>query len=132
MASTAISPDIVKSKAIRWSMLISCVICMILIANLQYGWTLLVNPINKAHHWSIVSIQFAFSVFIALETWLTPVGGWIVDMLGAKRAQDYGRSWRHHGGDRVDHQRLRFLVDEALPRVRDLGRRRRPPASGWP
>jgi MFS transporter, OFA family, oxalate/formate antiporter len=58
---------------------------MVLIANLQYGWTLFVNPINKAHGWSIASIQLAFSIFIALETWLTPVHGWIVDSLGERR-----------------------------------------------
>jgi OFA family oxalate/formate antiporter-like MFS transporter len=58
---------------------------MVLIANLQYGWTLFVNPINKAHGWSLASIQFAFSIFIALETWLTPIEGWIVDNLGARR-----------------------------------------------
>jgi OFA family oxalate/formate antiporter-like MFS transporter len=58
---------------------------MVMIANLQYGWTLFVNPINKAHGWSIASIQLAFAIFIALETWLTPVEGWIVDTLGAQR-----------------------------------------------
>jgi MFS family permease len=58
---------------------------MIMIANLQYGWTLFVNPINKAHGWSITSIQVAFSIFIALETWLTPIQGWIVDILGPQR-----------------------------------------------
>jgi OFA family oxalate/formate antiporter-like MFS transporter len=57
---------------------------MVLIANLQYGWTLFVNPINKAHGWSIAEIQLAFSIFIALETWLTPVEGWIVDALGTR------------------------------------------------
>ncbi len=58
---------------------------MVMIANLQYGWTLFVNPINKSHGWSIASIQFAFALFIALETWLTPIEGWIVDSLGAER-----------------------------------------------
>ena len=73
------------SDATRWTQLICCIICMIMIANLQYGWTLFVNPINKAHGWSIASIQVAFAVFIALETWLTPIEGWIVDMLGVQR-----------------------------------------------
>ena len=63
----------------------SCIFCMILIANLQYGWTFFVDPINKAHGWSIASIQFAFSIFIALETWLTPIQGWIADSLGSRR-----------------------------------------------
>ena len=58
---------------------------MVMIANLQYGWTLFVNPINKANGWSIASIQFAFAIFIALETWLTPIEGWIVDVLGPAR-----------------------------------------------
>ena len=71
--------------ATRWTQLICCILCMILIANLQYGWTLFVNPINKAHGWSIASIQFAFSIFIALETWLTPIHGWIADTLGERR-----------------------------------------------
>src|SRR5712691_4168653 len=65
--------------------LASVIVCMIMIANLQYGWTLFVNPINKQYGWSIAAIQFAFSVFIALETWLTPIEGWIVDILGPRR-----------------------------------------------
>ncbi len=73
------------SESTRWLNLVFCIICMVMIANLQYGWTLFVNPINKAHGWSIASIQVAFAIFIALETWLTPVEGWIVDMLGAQR-----------------------------------------------
>ncbi|MGB8632610.1 MAG: oxalate/formate MFS antiporter [Xanthobacteraceae bacterium] len=71
--------------ATRWTQLIVGILCMILIANLQYGWTLFVNPINKAHGWSIASIQLAFSIFIALETWLTPIHGWIADSIGERR-----------------------------------------------
>src|SRR6201982_3819934 len=74
-----------SASNLRWGFLAICVICMIMIANLQYGWTLFVNPINKAHGWSITSIQFAFSIFIALETWLTPIEGWIVDILVPRR-----------------------------------------------
>jgi MFS transporter, OFA family, oxalate/formate antiporter len=72
------------ASASRWSQLIFVIICMVMIANLQYGWTLFVNPINKAHGWSIASIQLAFAIFIALETWLTPIQGWIVDILGPR------------------------------------------------
>jgi OFA family oxalate/formate antiporter-like MFS transporter len=68
----------------RWMQLIGCIICMVLIANLQYGWTLFVDPISKAHGWSRAAIQVAFTIFIALETWLTPVEGWIVDSLGVR------------------------------------------------
>jgi OFA family oxalate/formate antiporter-like MFS transporter len=83
--TTIVESGATVTPATRWSQLICGIICMVLIANLQYGWTLFVNPINKAHGWSIASIQLAFSIFIALETWLTPIEGWIVDTLGARR-----------------------------------------------
>jgi len=69
----------------RWWQLVFGVVCMMLIANLQYGWTLFVQPIRQAHGWSVAEIQWAFSIFIALETWLTPAGGALVDMLGPRR-----------------------------------------------
>src|SRR5215469_10542384 len=69
----------------RWLQLAMAVACMILIANLQYGWTLFVSPINKAHGWSVADIQIAFSIFVALETWLTPFEGWLGDALGPNR-----------------------------------------------
>ena len=81
---TTAKSDALAASSTRWFQLIACIICMVLIANLQYGWTLFVNPINKAHGWSIASIQVAFSIFIALETWLTPIEGWIVDSLGPR------------------------------------------------
>ncbi len=84
-ASTTADTRAVATDSTRWTQLIVCIICMVLIANLQYGWTLFVNPINKAHGWSLASIQFAFSIFIALETWLTPIEGWIADSLGPRR-----------------------------------------------
>ncbi len=83
-ATTTVESGATATSATRWTQLILCILCMVLIANLQYGWTLFVNPINKAHGWSLASIQFAFSIFIALETWLTPIEGWIVDTLGAR------------------------------------------------
>jgi OFA family oxalate/formate antiporter-like MFS transporter len=72
-------------RANRWSQLWLGVVCMVLIANLQYGWTLFVNPMHNAHGWGLGDIQLAFSIFIATETWLTPIEGWIVDYLGPRR-----------------------------------------------
>ena len=72
-------------RANRWAQLWLGVLCMVLIANLQYAWTLFVNPLHQAHGWTIAEIQIAFSIFIATETWLTPAEGWIVDHLGPRR-----------------------------------------------
>ncbi len=68
----------------RWVQLWLGVVCMALIANLQYGWTLFVNPMHMARGWSQAEIQWAFSIFIATETWLTPPAGAIVDRLGPR------------------------------------------------
>ncbi|MFZ1924379.1 MAG: oxalate/formate MFS antiporter [Xanthobacteraceae bacterium] len=83
--TTMAQPEAAATQTRRWTQLIIAIICMVMIANLQYGWTFFVNPMNQAHGWSKASIQLAFSIFIALETWLTPIEGWIVDNLGARR-----------------------------------------------
>jgi OFA family oxalate/formate antiporter-like MFS transporter len=68
----------------RWLQLVIGVICMTMIANLQYGWTLFVNPIDEKHHWGRPAIQVAFTLFVLLETWLVPVEGWLVDKIGPR------------------------------------------------
>ncbi|HSS01852.1 MAG TPA: MFS transporter, partial [Kofleriaceae bacterium] len=55
---------------------------MVMIANLQYGWTLFVNPIAAKYHWELPAIQYAFTIFVLAETWLVPVEGWLVDRFG--------------------------------------------------
>ncbi len=75
----------VSWRADRWSQLWLGIVCMILTANLQYSWTIFVTPMHQAHGWAIKDIQTAFVIFVALETWLTPVEGWIVDHLGPRR-----------------------------------------------
>jgi MFS transporter, OFA family, oxalate/formate antiporter len=82
-ASSAGRPVAIPA-ANRGLQLIVGIVCMVMIANLQYGWTLFVHPMNVAHGWSVADIQIAFSIFVALETWLTPIQGWIVDRVGAK------------------------------------------------
>jgi MFS transporter, OFA family, oxalate/formate antiporter len=69
----------------RWIQFGSAVIAMIMIANLQYAWTLFVKPLQDAHKdWKLPAIQWAFTLFIFLETWITPVEGWLIDRLGPR------------------------------------------------
>src|SRR5947208_1256833 len=68
----------------RWWQLSLGVVCMSMIANLQYGWTLFVNPIHDAHGWSLSAIQVAFTVFVLVETWLVPIEGYLVDRIGPR------------------------------------------------
>ena len=65
-----------------WVQLAFGVCCMVMIANLQYGWTFFVPSIQKNFGWDRASIQMAFTLFVLFETWLVPVEGWFVDRFG--------------------------------------------------
>ena len=77
--------DVRAANSGRWRQLIIGIVCMSMIANLQYGWTLFVNPINDKFHWGSASIQVAFTIFVLAETWLVPVEGYLVDKFGPGR-----------------------------------------------
>lgn len=70
----------------RWLQLTLGVVCMVMIANLQYGWTLFVSPMQQANGWSRPAIQVAFTVFILMQTWLVPIEGWLIDRFGPSRS----------------------------------------------
>jgi MFS transporter, OFA family, oxalate/formate antiporter len=72
------------SEATRWGQLIFGIICMTMIANLQYGWTLFVNPIDQKYHWGRAAIQVAFTIFVLTETWLVPIEGYLIDRFGPR------------------------------------------------
>jgi OFA family oxalate/formate antiporter-like MFS transporter len=57
---------------------------MVMIANLQYGWTLFVNPIDQKYHWGRAAIQVAFTIFVLTETWLVPLEGYLIDKFGPR------------------------------------------------
>ena len=78
------------ASAGRWGQLALGVVGMVLIANLQYGWTLFVQPIDAAHHWGRPAIQVAFTLFVLTETWLLPSLGYFVDRVGPRIATALG------------------------------------------
>src|SRR5262250_910439 len=80
----AISSRTTTSEATRWAQLLFGIICMVMIANLQYGWTLFVNPIDQKYHWGRAAIQVAFTIFVLTETWLVPIEGYLIDKFGPR------------------------------------------------
>jgi MFS transporter, OFA family, oxalate/formate antiporter len=68
----------------RWFQLCASLIAMIMIANLQYAWTLFVDPLQKSTGWRLSDIQFAFTLFILFQTWVQPLDGWLIDRLGPR------------------------------------------------
>ena len=91
VSSTAAgTPAQPSSSGFRWLQLVMGIVCMAMIANLQYGWTLFVDPIDGAHHWGRAAIQFAFTIFVVTETWLVPVEAWFVDKYGPRLVIMFG------------------------------------------
>ncbi|MDU6377185.1 MAG: MFS transporter, partial [Bradyrhizobium sp.] len=85
VSSTEASPPAPPhSSGFRWIQLAMGIVCMAMIANLQYGWTLFVDPIDAKYHWGRTAIQLAFTIFVVTETWLVPVEAWFVDKYGPR------------------------------------------------
>ena len=82
--STANQENARKPLFGRWWQLLFGIICMSMIANLQYGWTLFVNPIDERYEWGRAAIQVAFTIFVLTETWLVPIEGYLVDKFGPR------------------------------------------------
>lgn len=68
----------------RWFQLVASLVAMIMIANLQYAWTLFVRPLQEGTNWRLSDIQFAFTLFILFQTWVQPLDGWLIDRLGPR------------------------------------------------
>src|SRR5437016_14163578 len=82
-AAEALS-KITRPASYRWMRLVMGIVCMAMIANLQYGWTLFVNPIADKYGWSKAEIQAAFTIFVLTETWLVPIEGYLLGRFGPR------------------------------------------------
>src|SRR6202171_3271398 len=78
------------SSGFRWGQLVMGIVCMAMIANLQYGWTLFVDPIDAKNHWGRAAIQLAFTIFVVTETWLVPIEACFVDKYGPSLVVMFG------------------------------------------
>ncbi|HEV3237785.1 MAG TPA: oxalate/formate MFS antiporter, partial [Gemmataceae bacterium] len=83
-AATASGVQTSASTLAPWIQLVAGVICMAMIANLQYGWTVFVGPIDAKYHWGKAAIQLTFTLFILLETWLVPFEAYLADRFGPR------------------------------------------------
>jgi OFA family oxalate/formate antiporter-like MFS transporter len=79
-----------EASYFRWLQLLMGIACMAMVANLQYGWTLFVDPIDQKYHWGRAAIQLAFTLFVVTETWLVPIEAWFVDKYGPRFVIAFG------------------------------------------
>jgi OFA family oxalate/formate antiporter-like MFS transporter len=88
--SSVVIEDETSAFGNRWLQLIVGIVGMVAIANLQYGWTLFVNPIDSKYHFGRAAIQVAFSLFVLAETWLVPFEAYLVDRFGPRLIVAFG------------------------------------------
>ncbi|MCZ0737447.1 oxalate/formate MFS antiporter [Phreatobacter sp. AB_2022a] len=84
MSLTAVPTKQSVSEKTRWTQIIVGVICMVAAANIQYAWTLFVPEIRQTFGWDRASIQVAFTIFVLVQTWLTPIEGYFIDKYGPR------------------------------------------------
>jgi len=88
----------VASGSTRWTQLVVGVVCMMAISSPQYVWTLFTKPISAKLGVSLAELQVTFSILIVLQTFLSPLQGFLADRFGPRRllavgAAFTGASW---------------------------------------
>src|ERR1700676_5540053 len=68
----------------RWIQLVLGLIAMMSISSPQYVWTLFTKSFQENLHTNLPAIQITFSIVIVLQTWLSPLQGYLVDKFGAR------------------------------------------------
>ncbi len=63
---------------------------MVAASNIQYSWTLFVPAILQEHGWTRAAIQAAFTIFVVVQTWGTPLVGYYVDKYGPRTVVLFG------------------------------------------
>jgi MFS transporter, OFA family, oxalate/formate antiporter len=82
--ASASTPAPRVNNGLRWFQLCVGIVGMIGIANLQYGWTLFVNPLVKQLNVTAAAVQIAFTLFVLFETWPNFLEAYFVDRYGPK------------------------------------------------
>src|SRR5215831_14192927 len=82
--SSAVGIPLAASAGKRWWQLAFGIVVMVMVANLQLGWTPFVEPIDQKYHWGRYAIQWAFTIFVLVQTWLVPLHGYLIDRFGPR------------------------------------------------
>jgi oxalate/formate antiporter len=84
MSYAATQPAIVPGAATRWIQLGLGLVCMMSISSPQYVWTLFTRPISQSLGAPLAALQVTFTLLIVLQTFFSPVQGWLVDRFGPR------------------------------------------------
>ncbi len=72
------------ARRVRWLQLALGLVCMMAIASPQYTWTLFTKPLGTELGARLPELQVTFSLLIVLQTFLSPLQGFLVDRFGPR------------------------------------------------
>ena len=72
------------SDRTRWIQLGLGLLVMMAISSPQYVWTLFVKPFQTTTGATLAAVQVTFTLLIVLQTFFSPVQGWLIDRFSAK------------------------------------------------
>jgi MFS transporter, OFA family, oxalate/formate antiporter len=72
------------SVSVRWLQLVLGFIVMMTISSPQYVWTLFTGPFQGKTGALLSDVQWTITILIVLQTWLSPLQGFLVDRFGPK------------------------------------------------
>ena len=76
MSAAAVKSDVGNA---RWIQLVLGVVAMMAISSPQYVWTLFVKSFEATTGATLPAIQITFSLLIVLQTFFSPLQGWLID-----------------------------------------------------
>ena len=68
----------------RWVQLLLGLIAMMSISSPQYGWTFFTKSLQESLGVQLSTLQVTFTILIVLQTFLSPIQGYLVDKFGAR------------------------------------------------
>jgi OFA family oxalate/formate antiporter-like MFS transporter len=73
-----------ETASVRWIQLLLGFIVMMTISSPQYVWTLFVPSFQKTTGSILSEVQWTITFLIVLQTWLSPLQGFLIERLGPK------------------------------------------------
>jgi MFS transporter, OFA family, oxalate/formate antiporter len=73
-----------SATSTRWIQLLLGLIAMMSISSPQYGWAFFTKPLRDALGVQLSTLQWTFTILIVLQTFLSPIQGYLVDKFGAR------------------------------------------------
>jgi MFS transporter, OFA family, oxalate/formate antiporter len=82
--ATVVAESRRSTASTRWVQLVLGLVAMMSISSPQYVWTLFTKPLQDALGATLPAIQVTFTLLIVLQTWFSPLQGYLIDRFGAR------------------------------------------------